>query len=347
MTDGRQRSLALRRIDATASAKSRLVREHCATLSLQDGIDMTLHAHVCAQPTPKAETGLPVLTRFGHALLFDYEPLLLACTAVDVSRAEMPSAREALTRYGVAALPATLLAALGDPMVCTAASSAIAADCVTIGLRCALPTIRLTMRLATRPHALHAMFDSAPWQPVCTPAASWLTALRTGHRLMAGELTLPFSGYRQLRCGHLIRLPLSPFDVNGRATLRIAGRAIEVQWLTHQHCFEVQRMSSGDILSRIHPEVSEPSPELEPARADPTQLPVRLSFLVGTLALPFGEVAALRSGSLLKLETGLPPTVRIEANGVPVGYGELVDFDGHLAVEITQWPQAPDDRQTR
>jgi type III secretion protein Q len=65
-----------------------------------------------------------------------------------------------------------------------------------------------------------------------------------------------------------------------------------------------------------------------------------LSFVIGTLDLPLGALAAASGGTLLRLAEGMPPTVRIEANGVLVGYGELVDLDGRLAVEITQWHSA-------
>ena len=82
---------------------------------------------------------------------------------------------------------------------------------------------------------------------------------------------------------------------------------------------------------------NESSPRGASATIDLAAIPIRLSFSLGTLALTVGELAALGPGSLLKLAHSLPPHVTIAANGVPVGTGELVDLDGQLAVEITDW----------
>ncbi len=138
----------------------------------------------------------------------------------------------------------------------------------------------------------------------------------------------------RLRRGDVIPLPADAFDTTGRGHFRIFDRLAYVRWLDDQHCFEVQHVDRQQpIASNL---------DAEPPRAaaciDTTTLPVRLSFSLGSLSLALGDVAAIRSGTLLRLEGGLPPSVRIEVNGVPVGYGELVDLDGRLAVEITEWP---------
>jgi type III secretion protein Q len=74
------------------------------------------------------------------------------------------------------------------------------------------------------------------------------------------------------------------------------------------------------------------------ASIEPSAIPVRLSFSLGVLSLTVGKISEICAGSLLPLDRGLPPQVKIEANGLPIGAGELVDLEGKLAVEITQWP---------
>jgi flagellar motor switch/type III secretory pathway protein FliN len=67
------------------------------------------------------------------------------------------------------------------------------------------------------------------------------------------------------------------------------------------------------------------------------RMPVRMRFVLGELDITLGTLRELRSGQYLRLRAGLPPAVSIEANAATIGRGELVDCDGVLAVQITQW----------
>lgn len=64
-------------------------------------------------------------------------------------------------------------------------------------------------------------------------------------------------------------------------------------------------------------------------------IPVSLDFDLGNLAMPLGELAALKPGYVFELPNSLD-TVRvvIRANGTRVGHGELVAVGDVLGVQL-------------
>ena len=68
-------------------------------------------------------------------------------------------------------------------------------------------------------------------------------------------------------------------------------------------------------------------------------LPVRLTIYLSSLTLSLTEWRNLTPGTVLSLAQPYPPRVQIQANGVSVGAGELVELAGSLAVQLTDWPQ--------
>lgn len=328
----------LRRIDATALARSRLTRSYQASCPLPCGDEAELLMRLDTHSPARVDDGLPLSTRFGPAVAFDYGALLLAYGGVDLDAAPTPGVRIALARYGFAALAPALQTALGEPTVCTAPPDDAPRECM-IGLHLLLrsSSIRLTMRLRVTATGMHALLDSGAWRRVDTPPSppAWLTDARAALPLVVGATTVPLADYRALTCGDVVRVEATRFDVTGRAIVRFAGRRLHLCWLDAQRCFEVQAMSDDSLL---------PDPAIDDAAADATSsielsaIPVRLSFSLGVLSLTVGEISEIRTGSLLSLDRGLPPQVKIEANGLPIGAGELVDLEGKLAVQITQWP---------
>ncbi|WAC74581.1 FliM/FliN family flagellar motor switch protein [Roseateles sp. SL47] len=82
-----------------------------------------------------------------------------------------------------------------------------------------------------------------------------------------------------------------------------------------------------------------PREDVEPADSPNTaplldDLPVRLSFDLGTLELRLGEIQALVPGTVLPLAAGLPAMVQVRCEGRLVATGELVEVDGRLGVEL-------------
>ncbi|SMF24392.1 type III secretion system apparatus protein YscQ/HrcQ [Trinickia caryophylli] len=346
-----------RRVDAAALASSRLRHRYTCTCPLHDGApdrdddraDTTLAlrlslighrtghrtdhfiGHFIGHPLPPVADALAVTTRFGALVWLDPVPFLIAFTGIDVARATSAAAREAFVHHALGALPAGIHEALGGPVAHREPPCAPSDEWLTASLTGSVRGIRVAMRLAADPQTFLAMVDDGPWQPETAGTPPWLGRLPSGCRVLAATIALPVAQYRALHRGAIVIAPDPRFDTAGRGRITLFGRRLLVSWRDDHHCFEVQHMSD------------DASPPLSDHRAEASavtsgDLPVHLAFSLGTLTLPLGEVASIGPGTLLRLDNGLPPSVRIEANGVPLGYGELVDFDGRLAVEITQWP---------
>lgn len=77
-----------------------------------------------------------------------------------------------------------------------------------------------------------------------------------------------------------------------------------------------------------------PAAEGTPA-ASLADVPVRLDFEVGSIAVPLGQLASLKPGYVFKLRgrpEGVPVIIR--ANGTQIGHGELVAIGDSLGVQI-------------
>lgn len=70
---------------------------------------------------------------------------------------------------------------------------------------------------------------------------------------------------------------------------------------------------------------------------DMRQLPIQLEFVLHNQRLTLVELQAMYQGKILSLPADAELHVEIRANGASVGYGELVQLDGHLGVEINKW----------
>lgn len=75
-----------------------------------------------------------------------------------------------------------------------------------------------------------------------------------------------------------------------------------------------------------------------PARSSDAllNLPVRLMAVAGSLNVSVGDIARLKVGDCLDLDSPAQPFVRLVANGKDVGLGELVEIDGKLGVQIAR-----------
>lgn len=95
-----------------------------------------------------------------------------------------------------------------------------------------------------------------------------------------------------------------------------------------------QRSDEGIVMEW---QTEEDRPEDGPAVADVRQLPVRLEFVLQQSMVTLAELQQLCQGRLLPVQTGAEQRVEVRANGALLGRGELVQLDGHLGVEMTQW----------
>lgn len=67
------------------------------------------------------------------------------------------------------------------------------------------------------------------------------------------------------------------------------------------------------------------------------QLPVQLEFVLHNHRVTLAGLQKLCQGQLLTLPEDAERRVEIRANGARVGYGELVQLDGQLGVEVYEW----------
>lgn len=79
-----------------------------------------------------------------------------------------------------------------------------------------------------------------------------------------------------------------------------------------------------------------------PTAASPDEIPLRLTFDVGTVMLTLGEARALQPGQVIALGHPFAGGVSIRVNGMLIGEGELVEVAGELGVSIrTLFPAPP------
>lgn len=70
---------------------------------------------------------------------------------------------------------------------------------------------------------------------------------------------------------------------------------------------------------------------------DLKNIPVKLEFILHSEILTLGDLEGISSGQMRSFPESVEKQVEIRANGKRIGEGELVDYNGGLAVEVQQW----------
>ena len=65
-------------------------------------------------------------------------------------------------------------------------------------------------------------------------------------------------------------------------------------------------------------------------------VPVHLTFSLGTLRMPIANIMQLQEGSVIELHKTTPAQVTIYANSKLIGTGEVIEIDGKLGVQINK-----------
>ena len=91
---------------------------------------------------------------------------------------------------------------------------------------------------------------------------------------------------------------------------------------------------TSSATSRIDTDMAEQDSESD-ERISLDQLPVRLSFDVGTKTLTLAELQSLTPGATFTIDRPPQDYLTIRANGAVIGSGQLVDIDGRLGVSVT------------
>lgn len=270
-------------------------------------------------------------------------------TGIDPAAAERDALRQALTESAFALLPGAIADLFGSPALC-AEPPATAADC-WMRLICQLDGARAIVRIGASAPAWRSLLAREGWK--CEPQAPLrsLQSLPLHFAVTLGEACLTARDYADLGPGDLIRPHTCWFEPSGRGALQLGHRHIAVCWDASARALRIEQLSlrssamndcdaSVRAIATPEPAATPPSPlagDLADEIAALAQHSIRLRFLLGGIEISLGELARLAPGQLLRLQESLPPTVSILANGMVVGYGELVELDARLAIQISTW----------
>lgn len=198
------------------------------------------------------------------------------------------------------------------------------------------------------------------WQPEGVPAGIDLERLPVTCEVQLGRARLRVAQLRALRRGDAILRQWPSPDARCQAWLRLGARALPLQAVPGG--WRVQRLEGGEwwmeMLDDDVPEADfsdHPDPDVpdeahmddshmddsnldgEPVGEVPVdEVQVTVTFVAARLGLALGQLRTLVPGSVIPTDQAADASVRILANGVEIGCGELVDVGGRLAVEITR-----------
>ncbi|WP_424978271.1 FliM/FliN family flagellar motor switch protein [Leisingera sp. S232] len=138
-------------------------------------------------------------------------------------------------------------------------------------------------------------------------------------------------------------------DFDGRAVIQ--GKAKRVYGMHDQDYFpsEVSEFedgpdgfAGGDDDAWLEAEAAVAEADFEELQAPTSdfplgQLPVRLDFKLDAKTLTLDAFSRLGGGSVLELDFDLDVALTIEANGTPVGTGQLVQIGDSVGLQIMKW----------
>ncbi len=225
------------------------------------------------------------------------------------------------------------------------------------------PCFTAVMLLRTNDHVLatHAHAPWSVWRPLLTFNQSgqlnpeqllpWWN-VNTQACVLAGTHRLSTQALAKLSCGDMVLLDNPMFNTDGLGTIAFGQLKIEVisdggnemevtDFGFEQDEPEHPHNSNADAELGFEYEQNnaliEPGPH-ESEVANLGLVPVQLRFEMGAVTLSLKALSELSVGTVLRLQGEVnPPCVVIRAGAQTVGRGELVDLEGRLGVQITQW----------
>lgn len=177
---------------------------------------------------------------------------------------------------------------------------------------------------------LSRLFPDAAGRAAKLPAPL-LDGLSVPVALAAGEATLPLATLRALAVGDVILAPIRP----DRRSFVIGDRRVEIG--TDLSDEGNPTPDAGWTVKEIRMTDEDQTPE--PASLGLGDVPMTLRFVTEDQRIALSDLQGLAAGAVLPL-SALPLSVglslRIQANGVTIGEGQLVQIDDRYAVRIAR-----------
>jgi len=152
-------------------------------------------------------------------------------------------------------------------------------------------------------------------------------------RLCVGETVLSMARLSGINAGDIILITQPYLDAQGALTLIYAVRG--------QRSLKIAARLESDLITITAPatfrndtDMSDHDSESD-ERVSLDQLPVKLSFDVGTKTLTLAELQSLTPGATFTIDRPAQEYLTIRANGAVIGSGQLVEIDGRLGVAVT------------
>lgn len=186
-------------------------------------------------------------------------------------------------------------------------------------------------RIGATPESWLALLEGHAWQPRARPMSA-LHALPISLPVKLGGHRLPPSALQQLDVGDIILPDSTRFDTQGLGRLPLGGLQAQVRYAAPG------LLTILTLETQLNYDSEDEAGGVEDAALD--QLPLALSFELGTLQLSLGQLRTLASGAVLQLSQGSADSIAIVCAGRHLGRGEAVDVDGRLGVRITSWSAA-------
>ena len=202
-------------------------------------------------------------------------------------------------------------------------------------------------QLMLNPVAVLRWLEDSRWQPADMPdvwSSSLWGGLKCHGQWLLGQQMLSLRQARSLQSGDAILLDQSRPEQPPSASW-IFGNHI-IRWVCSAN--EIWTFKGMEAME-THP-IHETLIGLSTARDAPDDLkhagrmddiPVLLTFTAGQVSLAIRELLSLSVGQTIDLKCPASTRVTISTHGQVIGFGELIDIEGRLAVEIISLSALP------
>lgn len=215
-------------------------------------------------------------------------------------------------------------------------------------------TLRFTLRTGGHSLAVHARADAAAWLDFLGRTAwnqerlpfSEFSGLPFETVIRVARHTMPRQAFRGLAAGDILVPEKSFFGIRGGGYVRLGPMRARVRYQEPDsfRIVEVEvkldslEMNESELVDDVGDSAAMEQllPEEEADTAELDSVPVTLSFEIGKVRMPLGELRTLGPDTILT-PGGSSSSVAIRCGGRLLGQGELVDVDGTLGVRIVEW----------